>query len=54
MKDPFDDHILELALAAESDYIITFDVKDFERAGELGVRALRPGEFLKILEEEKK
>ena len=27
LKDPFDDHVLELALASESDYIVTYNKK---------------------------
>ena len=28
LKDPFDDHVLELALASQSRYIVTFNKKD--------------------------
>ena len=28
LKDPFDDHVLELALASQSRFIVTFNKKD--------------------------
>ena len=49
LKDAFDDHVLELALASECDYIVTYNLKDFKRAEELGIKAITPGEFIEIL-----
>ena len=49
LKDAFDDHVLELALASECDYIVTYNLKDFKRAEELGIKAITPGEFIDIL-----
>lgn len=51
LKDPFDDHVLELALASQSSYIITFNKKDYSGIGYYGITAVTPGEFLSILEE---
>jgi putative PIN family toxin of toxin-antitoxin system len=49
LKDPYDDHILEVALAANCKYIITFNVKDFKNTKDFGIEAINPYEFLKRL-----
>ncbi|MCH8192613.1 MAG: putative toxin-antitoxin system toxin component, PIN family [Planctomycetes bacterium] len=46
LSDPKDDHILELAVAAESADIVTHNVKDFALADAFGVRIIRPGKLL--------
>lgn len=51
LKDPFDDHVLELALASQSEYIVTFNKKDFKNTEQYGIRILNPGEFLSNIEE---
>ena len=53
LKDPYDDHLLEVAVAANAKWIITYNVKDFEQASTFGISAITPYEFLQILEEEK-
>ncbi len=53
LKDPYDDHLLEVAVAANAKWIITYNVKDFERASTFGISAITPYEFLQILEEDK-
>ncbi len=50
LRDPDDDMVLECAVAAGCDYIVTHNVKDF-RCEELGVKAVTPAEFLQILKE---
>jgi putative PIN family toxin of toxin-antitoxin system len=50
LRDPDDDMVLECAVASGSPFIVTHNVKDFARAAELGVQALRPGDFLHHLE----
>ena len=52
LKDSFDDHVLELALASESKYIVTYNKKDFKKAENLGIKVVDAKEFLKILEGE--
>jgi len=47
LGDPGDDMVLELAVSALCDAIVTHNVRDFHRARELGMRVLTPGEFLK-------
>mgnify|MGYP000872792977 FL=1 len=49
LRDPDDDMVLECAVASGSQYIITHNVKDFKRAPELKVSAIRPAEFLTLL-----
>ncbi len=49
LRDPDDDMVLECAVAAGSQFIVTHNVKDFKRALELKVRAVTPSEFLTLL-----
>ncbi len=49
LKDPDDDMVLECAVAAGCTYIVTHNVRDFRRAASLGVQAIAPSEFVKIL-----
>jgi predicted nucleic acid-binding protein len=46
--------ILELAVSAKCDYIVTHNIADFHGSDKFGVRAVTPGEFLKIIGEVKK
>lgn len=46
LRDPRDDMVLELAVAAECDTIITFNTKDFMGAEAFGLEILNPAEFL--------
>jgi hypothetical protein len=41
--------LLELALAAGCRHIITHNVKDFDGSEQLGVTALSPRDFLKLI-----
>jgi len=50
LRDPDDEMIAELTLAAEAEYLITFNKKDFFPLLSLGVKLANPAEFLKILE----
>jgi putative PIN family toxin of toxin-antitoxin system len=45
-SDPKDDMVLELAVAAHCEIIVTFNKRDFREAGQFGVRVLTPREFL--------
>jgi putative PIN family toxin of toxin-antitoxin system len=47
LKDPKNDFVLELAVKSESQYIITYNKKDFKNISVFGVTALTPWEFLK-------
>jgi putative PIN family toxin of toxin-antitoxin system len=47
LKDARDDHVLELAVEAGCEVIVTHNVKDFAGAEQFGVRIIGPREFLK-------
>ena len=47
LKDPKDDMVLELAVEAQCDFIITFNQKDFVGSEQFGIVALTPQEFLR-------
>ena len=51
LKDPKDDMVLELAVAAKSKYIITYNLKDFSNIQKFGIEAITPKKFLQIIEE---
>ena len=51
LPDPKDDMVLELAVAAGCEAIVTHDQRDFVGAERLGVRIDAPRDFLRILEE---
>jgi hypothetical protein len=42
---------LELAVAADCQHIVTHNIRDFTGAERFGVSVLRPGQFLRQLEE---
>lgn len=42
LSDPKDDHVLELAVAARTDMIVTHNIKDFNGAEKFGVKILTP------------
>ena len=47
LKDPKDDMVLELAVEAQCDYIVTFNLKDFAGCEQFGVATLTPQAFLR-------
>lgn len=49
LRDPDDDMVLECAVASGSQFIVTHNVRDFRRATELKVQAIKPAEFLNLL-----
>ncbi len=49
LPDPKDDLILELALAGNAPFIITHNIRDFRGVESLGIRAVTPDQFLRIL-----
>jgi len=46
LKDPGDDMVVEVAVAASCEAIVTHNIRDFGRAKDLGLAVLTPGEFL--------
>jgi len=51
LTDPGDEFILELAVAAGCDAIVTHNIRDFAGASRFRLRVLAPAEFLARLEE---
>ncbi len=49
LPDPDDDLILELAIAAGAEYIITHNVRDFVSSESMGIRAITPAEALNLI-----
>jgi len=49
LKDPQDDHVLELAVESGSDFIVTHNIRDFSGSEQFGVRVVTPKEFLRII-----
>jgi putative PIN family toxin of toxin-antitoxin system len=47
LPDPEDDMVLELAVAAQCEAIVTFNKRDFDGAGEFGVRVIGPVDLLR-------
>jgi putative PIN family toxin of toxin-antitoxin system len=50
LRDPDDDFILELAVAAGCRYIVTHNVRDFRGSEKWGIMAVTPSDFLKLIE----
>lgn len=48
--DGDDAHVLELAVAAKCDYIITYNKRDFSQAASFGIEVVTAAEFLKTIE----
>ena len=51
LPDPHDDHILELAVEAQADCIITYNRRDFRGVEHFGMEILTPAEFLRLIGE---
>ena len=49
LKDPKDDLILELAVESQSEFIITYNQKDFKGLGIFGIQVITPKDFLKLI-----
>lgn len=47
LKDPKDDLVLEVAVASQSNYIVTFNQRDFQGIEAFGVAAITPQELLR-------
>ena len=49
LKDPKDDMVLELAVNAQADYLITYNLKDFEQSRQkFNFKLLTPKQFLQL------
>jgi predicted nucleic acid-binding protein len=48
--DSNDDFVMEAAIASHSDFVITFNKRDFPESRSFGIQCLTPKEFLILLE----
>lgn len=46
LKDPQDDLVLEVAVESQSEYIVTFNKKDFGGIERFGIKVVTPQEFM--------
>ena len=46
LKDPKDDLVLEVAVESQSEYIITFNKKDYKGIDKFGIKVVTPQEFM--------
>ena len=51
LRDPQDEMVLEIAVSASCDTIVTFNQRDFAGAEQFGIQLMRPGEFLRQIGE---
>jgi putative PIN family toxin of toxin-antitoxin system len=51
LPDADDELILELAVSAQCNYIVTHNIADFEGVDRFGIKVVTPGEFLRIIGE---
>ena len=50
LRDPSDELVLEAAVNASADYLVTHNLRDFATAGGFAVQVVTPGQFLKLLD----
>jgi putative PIN family toxin of toxin-antitoxin system len=48
LKDPSDDMVLELAVTAGCEYILTYNINDFKGSEKFGIEAVTPKAFLEM------
>ncbi len=51
LRDPKDDMVLEVAVEASCEFVVTHNLRDFRGIERYGVRALSPSEFLREIGE---
>jgi len=49
LKDPKDDHVLEVAVASKTKTILTHNIKDFRETDKFGIKAITPGQYLEAI-----
>ena len=53
LSDPKDDLVLEAAGAAQTEHLVTFNLKDFAKAPHVGVSAITPARCLELIRKNK-
>ena len=51
LTDVNDELVLELAVSANCEYIVTYNVSDFNGSEKFGIRAITPKKFLQVISE---
>lgn len=51
LRDPGDEMVLEVAVTGRCEYIVTYNLRDFAGSEKLGVRAITPMQFLRMIGE---
>ncbi len=51
LRDPNDELVLEIAVTAQCEHIVTYNVRDFAGVEEFGIKVLTPKEFLQEIGE---
>jgi predicted nucleic acid-binding protein len=51
LKDPQDDHVLEVAVESSAKFIVTYNRRDFMGAEKFGIKVVTPNEFLEKIGE---
>lgn len=51
LRDPKDDMVMELAVTADCDFIVTYNKRDFRGVKRFGLRVVTPKEFLEEIGE---
>lgn len=49
LRDPKDDHVLEVAVAAKVNVIVTHNIKDFKGVHQFGIEAIPPKNLLEMI-----
>ena len=52
LRDPSDELVLEAAVNASADFLITHNLRDFVASARIALQVVTPGRFLKLLEGE--
>lgn len=53
LKDPDDEAVVHLAYEGNADYIVTHNIRHFEAVKKIGMKVIKPGQYLKIIGGEK-
>ena len=53
LRNPKDDLVLELAVEASVDYLITHNIRDFEGSEQFGIRIISPRDLLGVVRRDK-
>ncbi len=51
LRDPKDDMVLELAVAAQCSHIVTYNIRDFQGIEQFNIQAIEPRGFLQVIGE---